>query len=166
MTDEFKNTEVTPDRNSRSAETRASQTRRTPWTPPSMLDAPNPPPGYQFRWIREATRGVDDKSNMSKRIREGYEPVRAEDYPDFEAPTVDSGSNKGVIGVGGLILAKVPVETAAERNAYFQSQAKEAMQGVDQNYMRESDPRMPIKDSDIQRTSKVAFGSKPTNKND
>jgi len=160
MTEEVKNPEVTSDRNSRSAETRASQTRRTPWTPPSMLDAPNPPPGYQFRWIREATRGADDKSNMSKRIREGYEPVRAEDYPEFEAPTIDSGSNKGVIGVGGLILAKVPVETAAERNAYFQNQAKDAMQGVDQNYMRESDPRMPIKDSDIQRTSKVAFGSR------
>jgi hypothetical protein len=161
MTDEMK---VKTDRNSRSAETRDSQTRRTPWKPPSMLDAPEAPPGYQFRWIREATRGIDDKSNMSKRIREGYEPVRAEDYPDFEAPTVDSGSNKGVIGVGGLILAKVPVETAEERTAYFQNQAKTAMDGVDQNYMRESDARMPIKDSDIQRTSKVAFGSKPTDK--
>ena len=164
MTDENKTTEVVTDRNSRSAETRDSQTRRTPWKPPSMLDAPEAPPGYQFRWIREATRGIDDKSNMSKRIREGYEPVRAEDYPDFEAPTVDSGSNKGVIGVGGLILAKVPVETAEERTAYFQNQAKSAMDGVDQNYMRESDARMPIKDSDIQRTSKVAFGSKPTDK--
>ena len=160
MTDEFKNTEVTPDRNSRSAETRASQTRRKPWTPPSMLDAPKPPPGYQFRWIREATRGIDDKSNMSKRIREGYEPVRAEDYPDFEAPTIEQGSNTGVIGVGGLILAKVPIETAAERTAYFENEAKTAMQGVDHNYMRESDPRMPIKDSDIQRTSKVEFGSR------
>ena len=166
MTENNKIKDVVTDRNSRSAETRDSQTRRTPWKPPSMLDTPQAPPGYQFRWIREATRGQDDKSNMSKRIREGYEPVRAEDYPEFEAPTIDSGSNKGVIGVGGLILAKVPVETAAERNAYFQGQAKEAMQGVDQNYMRESDSRMPIKDSDIQRTSKVAFGSKPTNKND
>ena len=162
MTDENTTTEVVTDRNSRSAETRASQTRRTPWKPPSMLDAPEAPPGYQFRWIREATRGIDDKSNMSKRIREGYEPVRAEDYPDFEAPTIDSGSNTGVIGVGGLILAKVPVETADERNAYFKDQADTAMQGVDQNFMRESDARMPIKDSDIQRTSKVAFGSKPT----
>ena len=161
MTEENK-TEVNTDRNSRSAETRASQTRRTPWSPPSMLDAPEAPPGYQFRWIREATRGIDDKSNMSKRIREGYEPVRAEDYPDFEAPTIENGSNTGVIGVGGLILAKVPVETAAERNAYFKDQADTAMQGVDQNFMRESDARMPIKDSDIQRTSKVAFGSKPT----
>ena len=160
MTEEVKNPEVTSDRNSRSAETRASQTRSTPWAPPSMLDAPEPPPGYKFRWIREATRGQDDKSNMSKRIREGYEPVRAEDYPEFEAPTIESGSQKGVIGVGGLILAKVPVETADERNAYFADQAKSAMDGVDNNFMRESDPRMPIKDSDIQRSSKVEFGSR------
>ena len=160
MTEEVKNPEVTSDRNSRSAETRASPTRRTPWAPPSMLDAPEPPPGYKFRWIREATRGQDDKSNMSKRIREGYEPVRAEDYPEFEAPTIESGSQKGVIGVGGLILAKVPVETADERNAYFADQAKSAMDGVDNNFMRESDPRMPIKDSDIQRSSKVEFGSR------
>jgi len=160
MTDEFKNTEVTSDRNSRSAETRASQTRRTPWTPPSMLDAPNPPPGYQFRWIREATRGVDDKSNMSKRIREGYEPVRAEDYPEFEAPTIDSGSNKGVIGVGGLILAKVPLETVAERSAYFNEQSRTQMEGVDHNFMRESDPKMPLKGGDIDRSSKVEFGSR------
>ena len=162
MTEDKK--DVTTDRNSRSAETRASQTRRTPWKPPSMLDAPEAPAGYQFRWIREATRGQDDKSNMSKRIREGYEPVRAEDYPEFEAPTVDSGKNTGVIGVGGLILAKVPVETANERTAYFQNQAKSAMDGVDHNFMRESDGRMPIRDGDIQRTSKVAFGSKNTNK--
>ena len=162
MTDDIKNPEVVTDRNSRSAETRETQTRRTPWKPPSMLDAPEPPPGYQFRWIREATRGQDDKSNMSKRIREGYEPVRAEDYPDFEAPTIDNGANKGVIGVGGLILAKVPVETASERTAYFQDQAKSAMDGVDHNYMRESDARMPIKDSDIQRSSKVEFGSRKT----
>ena len=164
MTEDNKTPEVTTDRHSRSVETRVSQTRRTPWKPPSMLDAPEAPPGYQHRWIREATRGVDDKSNMSKRIREGYEPVRAEDYPEFEAPTIDSGSNAGVIGVGGLILSKVPIETAEERTAYFADQAKSAMDGVDQNYMRESDARMPIKDSDIQRTSKVAFGSKPANK--
>jgi hypothetical protein len=109
-----------------------------------MLDAPTPPPGYKFRWIREATRGQDDKSNMSKRIREGYEPVRAEDYPDFEAPSIDHGRNKGVIGVGGLILAKVPEETAKSRNDYFTQQAKTAIDGVDQNLMRESDPRMPL----------------------
>ena len=160
MTDNNKIKDVGTDRNSRSAETRDSQTRRTPWKPPSMLDTPEAPNGYKFRWIREATRGQDDKSNMSKRIREGYEPVRAEDYPEFEAPTIESGSQKGVIGVGGLILAKVPVETDDERNAYFADQAKSAMDGVDNNFMRESDPRMPIKDSDIQRSSKVEFGSR------
>jgi len=160
MTEETLETHVNTDRNSRSAETRVSQTRRQPWKPPSMLDAPKPPPGYKFRWIREATRGQDDKSNMSKRIREGYEPVRAEDYPDFEAPTVDSGSNIGVIGVGGLILAKVPVETVDERNAYFKEQTQTQMEGVDQNYMRESDSKMPIKGGDINRQSKVQFGSR------
>ena len=163
MTDEIK-TNVTTDRNSRSAETRVSQTRRTPWKPPSMLDAPEAPPGYKFRWIREAVRGNDDKSNMSKRIREGYEPVRAEDYPDFEAPTIDSGSNAGVIGVGGLILAKVPLETAQERNDYFNEQTRTQMEGVDQNYMRESDSKMPLRGSDISRSSKVQFGSR--NKSD
>ena len=160
MTDDIKNPEVVTDRNSRSAETRDSQTRSKPWTPPSMLDAPTPPPGYKFRWIRESTRGNDDKSNMSKRIREGYEPVRAEDYPDFEAPSIDHGRNKGVIGVGGLILAKVPEETAKSRNDYFTQQAKTAIDGVDQNLMRESDPRMPLNKSDIKRTSKVEFGSR------
>ena len=160
MTDDIIKTEVVTDRNSRSAETRDSQTRSKPWTPPSMLDAPEAPPGYQFRWIRESTRGNDDKSNMSKRIREGYEPVRAEDYPDFEAPSIDHGKNKGVIGVGGLILAKVPVQTAKSRNDYFTQQAKSAIDGVDQNLMRESDPRMPLKQSDIQRSTKVEFGSR------
>ena len=159
MTEDIK-TEVTTERNSRSAETRDSQTRRKPWQPPSMLDAPKAPPGFKFRWIREATRGQDDKSNMSKRIREGYEPVRAEDYPEFQAPTIENGENKGVIGVGGLILAKVPEETATERTKYFENQANSQLNGVDQNYMRESDPRMPIKDGDIQRSSKVQFGSR------
>ena len=161
MTEE--NNQVT-DRNSRSAETRDSQTRRKPWQPPSMLDAPKAPPGYQHRWIRESVRGHDDKSNMSKSIREGNEPVRAEEYPDFEAPTIENGNRAGVIGVGGLILAKVPVETADERNSYFQTQTREQLEGVDHNYMRESDPKMPIKDSDIQRSSKVQFGSR--NKSD
>ena len=160
MTDDIIKTEVVTDRNSSSAETRDSQTRSKPWTPPSMLDAPEAPPGYQFRWIRESTRCNDDKSNMSKRIREGYEPVRAEDYPDFEAPSIDHGRNKGVIGVGGLILAKVPEETAKSRNDYFTQQAKTAIDGVDQNFMRESDPRMPLNKSDIKRSSKVEFGSR------
>ena len=153
-------------RNSRSAETRETQTRRKPWRPPSMLDAPKAPPGYHHRWIRESVRGQDDKSNMSKRIREGYEPVRAEEYPDFEAPTIEEGRRSGVIGVGGLILAKVPNETKEERDAYFRQQTSDQINGVDHNYLRESDPKMPLKDSDIQRSSKVQFGSRPNESTD
>jgi len=152
--------EIKTERSSRSAQTRDTQTRRKPWAPPSMLDAPQAPPGYKFRWIRESVRGHDDKSNMSKRIREGYEPVRAEDYPEFQAPTVENGIHAGVIGVGGLILAKVPLETVAERSAYFNEQSRTQMEGVDHNFMRESDPKMPLKGGDIDRSSKVEFGSR------
>ena len=158
MVDE-KNTTQT-DRTPRSAESRDKVSRRKPWQPLSLLDAPPPPQGYVYRWIRESMIGQNDPANMSKRIREGYEPVRAEDYPDFEAPTIDSGSNAGVIGVGGLILAKVPVETVDERNAYFQEQTRSQMEGVDQNYMRESDSKMPLRGGDISRSSKVQFGSR------
>ena len=96
------------DRTSRSAETRAKTARRKPWQPPSMLDAPEAPPGYKHRWVRAEVRGHDDKANMAKRIREGFEPVRAEDHPDFDAPMIEDGKHAGVIGVGGLILAKIP----------------------------------------------------------
>ena len=71
------------DRSPRSAEGRESQARRKPWSPPSLLDAPTPPEGYIYRWLRESMVGQDDKANMSKRIREGWEPVRAEDHPEF-----------------------------------------------------------------------------------
>jgi len=147
------------DRVSRSAESREKKTRRKPWQPPSMLDAPQAPDGYKHRWIRAEVRGHDDRANMSKRIREGFEPVRAEDYPDFDAPTIDQGQHAGVIGVGGLILAKIPEETIVERNAYFQQQTDNQMNGVDNELLRDSDPRMPIRPTDIQRSSKTQFGS-------
>ena len=147
-----------PDRDSRSANSREVSSRRKPWQPPSMLDAPEAPPGYQHRWIRAEVRGHDDRANMSKRVREGFELVRAEEYPDFEAPTVEDGKHAGVIGVGGLVLARIPEETVKERNSYFQQQTAEQMQGVDNDYMRESDPTMPLRQRDVERTSKVEFG--------
>ena len=146
------------DRDSRSADSREKSSRRKPWQPPSMLDAPEAPPGYQHRWIRAEVRGHDDRANMSKRVREGFELVRAEEYPDFEAPTVEDGKHAGVIGVGGLVLARIPEETVEERNSYFQLQTAEQMQGVDNDYMRESDPTMPLRRGDVERTSKVEFG--------
>jgi len=125
-----------------------------------MLDAPEAPEGFKHRWLRAEVRGHDDKANMSKRIREGFEPVRAEDHPEFDAPTVDDGKHAGVIGVGGLVLAKVPEETVEERTDYFSRRSQEQLQGVDNDLLRDSDPRMPISKRDIQRNSKVEFGSR------
>ena len=147
---------TTTDRAPRSADTRDSETRLKPWQPPSLLDAPTPPDGYIYRWLRESMVGVEDKANMSKRIREGWEPVRAEEHPEFEAPTVDDGRHAGVIGVGGLILAKMPIETVNQRRAYYTQMAADQMQAVDSNLMRESDSRMPI--SNPNRNSQITFG--------
>ena len=154
MVDE-KNTTQT-DRTPRSAESRDKVSRRKPWQPPSLLDAPPPPQGYVYRWIRESMIGQNDPANMSKRIREGWEPVRAEDHPDFEAPSIDDGKHAGVIGVGGLILAKIPKETVEERRAYYQNLSDSQIQAVDNDLMRESNQVMPI--SNPNRTTKVTFG--------
>ena len=152
---EEKNTTNT-DRTPRSAESRDIVSRRKPWQPPSLLDAPPPPQGYVYRWIRESMIGQNDPANMSKRIREGWEPVRAEDHPDFEAPSIDDGKHAGVIGVGGLILAKIPKETVDERRAYYQNVADQQIQAVDNDLMRESNQVMPI--SNPNRSTKVTFG--------
>ena len=148
------------DRTSRSADTRAKKARKKKWQPPSMLDAPEAPEGFKHRWIRAEVRGHDDKANMSKRIREGFEPVRAEDYPEFDSPTIDDGRHAGTIGVGGLVLAKVPEETVEERTDYFARRSQEQLQGVDNDLLRDSDPRMPISKRDIERNTKVQFGSR------
>ena len=154
MVDGIKTTES--DRTPRSAESRDKVSRRKPWQPPSLLDAPPPPQGYVYRWIRESMIGQNDPANMSKRIREGWEPVSAKDHPDFEAPTIDDGKHAGVIGVGGLILAKIPKETVDERRAYYQNVAGQQIQAVDNDLMRESNQVMPI--SNPNRSTKVTFG--------
>ena len=144
------------DRAPRSADSRAKEARPKPWRPPSLLDAPTPPPGFVYRWLRESMVGQDDKANMSKRIREGWEPVRSDDHPEFEAPTIDEGRHAGVIGVGGVLLAKMPVETGEQRRAYYNQMATQQMEAVDSNLMRESDNRMPL--SNPERRTQVTFG--------
>ena len=144
------------DRAPRSADSRAKEARPKPWRPPSLLDAPTPPPGFVYRWLRESMVGQDDKANMSKRIREGWEPVRSDDHPEFEAPTIDEGRHAGIIGVGGLLLAKMPVETVEQRRAYYNQMATQQMEAVDSNLMRESDNRMPL--SNPERRTQVTFG--------
>tara|TARA_R110000787_G_scaffold218067_2_gene326785 strand:- start:1787 stop:2260 length:474 start_codon:yes stop_codon:yes gene_type:complete len=144
------------DRSPRSADNRAKEARLKPWQPPSLLDAPQPPPGIIYRWLRESMVGVEDKANMSKRIREGWEPVRADEHPEFHAPTIEEGRHTGMIGVGGLILAKMPIETVNQRRDYYRKMASDQMEAVDSNLMRESDSRMPI--SNPNRESRVTFG--------
>jgi hypothetical protein len=122
-----------------------------------MLDAPPAPEGYKHRWIRAEVRGFDDRKNISARVREGYELVRQDEYPDFESPVVDSGKYEGVFGVGGLLLARIPVETVAERSEYFRKRNSDQMAAVDHDMMREnSHSTMTITRPD--RQSRVTFG--------
>jgi hypothetical protein len=145
------------DRTPRTADTRATESRRKPWAPPSVLDAPPAPEGYKHRWIRASIRGEEDKGNVFNRLRQGYEPVRAEEHPDYQAPTIDDGKHAGVIGNGGLILTRVPVETAHERTEFYGNRTREQMAAVDQDLMKEQHPSMPINQ---QRQSRVSFGGR------
>ena len=143
-------------RTPRESQTRAKQARREPWKPPSMLDAPPPPEGYKHRWVRAEVMGFDDRKNIAGRIREGYELVRGDEYPDFEVPTVEDGKHAGVIGVGGLLLARIPLEIVEERKSYFRGMTRDQMTAVDNDLAREQHPAMPI--SQPERRSSVSFG--------
>ena len=144
-------------RTSRANQSREKTARRKPWAPPSMLDAPPAPDGFKHRWIRAETRGFDDTKNISAKMREGYELVRKDEYPDFEAPVLDSGKYEGVFGVGGLILARIPDETVAERTAYFNQRSSDQMQAVDSDMMREN-AHSTMRISNADRQSRVTFG--------
>jgi len=144
------------DRTPRTKNTRETSSRRRPWQPPSTLDAPPPPEGYIHRWIRESIMGTDDKKNLSARLREGFDLVRADEFPDFEAPTIQDGKHAGVIGVGGLLLARFPIESKQERDAYYRGKTQDQMTAVDNDLMRESNSTMPIIKPD--RQSRVTFG--------
>ena len=148
---------MTDNRQPRASESREKASRRKPWTPPSSLDAPPAPEGYVHRWIRESVMGFDDKKNLSARLREGFELVRADEYPDFQAPTVQDGRHAGLIGVGGLLLARFPIESKRERDAYYGQRTRDQLTAVDQNLMREQHPSMPIHND---RQSRVTFGGK------
>ena len=142
-------------RTSRASQTREKTTQKKVWTPPSSLDAPPAPDGYHHRWIRAETMGFDDTKNMAGRIRSGYELVRADAYPGSEYPVVTEGKYKGIIGVGGLLLAKVPDEIAAARTAYVKKRADGMDEAIENDLMREQHKSMPI---NVDRQSRVTFG--------
>jgi hypothetical protein len=140
---------------SRASQTRVKETKKQVWTPPSSLDAPPAPDGYHHRWIRAETMGFDDTKNMSAMLRSGYELVRADQYPDTEYPAINDGKYKGVIGVGGLVLARISLELVQSRKEYFNKLTKEKDEAIKNDLMKEQHPGMPI---DIDRQSRVTFG--------
>ena len=141
---------------SRDLETRAKTERPKQWLPPELLPTPNPEPGYAFRWIRVSTLGISDPMNVSSKLREGWEPVKASEHPEIQLMnTGDKPRFPDSIEIGGLILCKTPQEFVDQRNGYYQNQTDSQMQSVDNNFMRENDPRMPLFK---ERRSEVKFG--------
>ena len=140
---------------SRASQTRAKDTRPQTWTPPSSLDAPPAPDGFRHRWIRAETLGFDDTKNMSAQLRSGWELVRADQYPEQDFPTVNEGKYAGVIGVGGLLLARIPEEIAKSREAYFAQQTRDRDEAINNDLMKEQHPSMPINND---RQTRVTFG--------
>ena len=142
-------------RSPRSSGTREATSARRPWKPPQVLETPEPPPGMQYRWIRTHIRGEADKTNVHMRLREGYEPVRPEEVQGYDLPVLDDGNYAGTVGVGGLMLAKIPIETVNERNAYYQKMTQQQMNAVDNDLMKDEHPAMPIS---RERKTQVTFG--------
>jgi hypothetical protein len=143
-------------RMTRALDTREKEARPIKkWTPAELLPNVNEEPGYKFRWIRTAFGGKDDAKNISAKFREGWEPVKASEHPEAFTFGETSSRFKDAIEVGGLILCKTPAEMTEQRDTYFQQQADMQMASVDNSFMRENDPRMPLFK---ERSSKVTFG--------
>ena len=140
----------------RELDNRAVMQRPEAWRPPEVLPSPDPREGWSHRWVRTSTMGTADPSNISSKLREGYEPCKAEDYPELMMHATTEGRFKGNIEVGGLLLCRIPAEFLQQRSAYYASQNKAQMDSVDNNFLRESDPRMPLFS---EKKSKVTFGS-------
>ena len=145
---------------SRASQTRAKTAKKTVWTPPSSLDAPPAPDGFHHRWIRAETMGFDDTKNMAGKLRSGYELVRADEYPETDYPTINDGKYKGVIGVGGLLLARISTELVKSREEYFNKLTKAKDEAIDNDLLKEQHPGMPI---DIDRQTRVTFGGTKKN---
>ena len=139
----------------RDSDTRETNTRRRSWQRPEVLPSPTPEAGYEFHWVRVATQGQADATNVSSKLREGWEPVKAEAHPEITMVVTESDKFKDNIVIGGLMLCKMPSEMIQQRKAYYAEQTKNQMSAVDNNLMRENDPRMPIFND---RKTNVSFG--------
>lgn len=142
-------------RTNRELETREKTARKRAWNRPDVLPNPNPEPGYEFHWVRVSTRGQDDPVNVTRQLREGWEPVKAADHPEVFVASIENERFRDNIVIGGLMLCKAPKELVEERSDFYQQQADAQINSVDNNFMRENDPRMPLF---AERKSKVTFG--------
>ena len=146
---------MTENKTSRASQTRSKTERPKVWTPPSSLDAPKAPDGYRHRWIRVETMGFDDTKNVQGKLRSGWSLVRADEYPGSSYPIINEGKYKGLIGVGGLVLARIPEEIAKLRDDYYQKMTREANEALEHDLGREQHKSMPIQQ---ERQSRVTFG--------
>ena len=140
---------------SRASQSREQTKRRTTQTPPSSLDAPPAPAGFHHRWIRAETMGFIDTKNIAGKLRSGYELVRADEYPGSEYPMVNEGKYKGIIGVGGLLLSRIPDELVKARDEYFRKMTQDKDDAIESDLLKDQHPSMPI---NAERQTRVTFG--------
>ncbi len=140
----------------RELESREKTVRKKSWQRPETLPSPTPEDGWSYRWIRVSTQGNTDATNVSSKLREGWEPVKAADHPEITLVTIENERFADNVVIGGLMLCKAPTELVEERNDYYQTQTGSQFIAVDNNLMRENDPRMPLFND---RKTKVTFGN-------
>lgn len=140
----------------RELETREKTVRKKAWQRPEMLPSPNPEPGYVFHWVRVSTQGQVDATNVSSKLREGWVQVKAVDHSEIALVSIENDRFKDNVVIGGLLLCKAPIELVEERSEYYANQTRSQMNSVDNNLMRENDPRMPLFN---ERKTKVTFGN-------
>ena len=140
---------------SRASQTRAKTEKPKVWTPPSALDAPPAPDGYRHRWIRAESMGFDDTKNITGKLRSGWELVRSDEYPNEDYPSIQTGKYSGVIGVGGLVLARISEELAQSREQYYKQVNADRNEAVENDVLKEQHPSMPINQ---ERQTRVTFG--------
>ena len=136
-------------------ETREKSTRKKAWQRPEVLPNPEPRAGFVYRWVRLATLGTIDATNVSSKLREGWEPVKAKDHPEIQLVTIENERFKDNVVISGLLLCRAPTELVEERTEFYEKQNQAQMHSVDNNLMRENDPRMPLFND---RQTKVTFG--------
>lgn len=144
------------ERNYRDQDTRDQAARKKTWSPPSLLPDPKPQNGFAYRWVRVSTHGLADPTNVSMRMREGWEPVKASDHPELMIQSDPGSRFKDNIEIGGLLLCKAPQEMVDQQREYYAKLAEGQLRAIDNNFMRENDPRMPLLKPE--RQSRTTFG--------